>query len=258
MSCFLSYTSSITGDCTNTNSGAFTINIDGTAPDYTIQWLSPSSGTTSLGAGVTAYTQTNLSAGTYTFNIIDSCIPANTVLPVNIYVSSGTCVSITNIINTVCNSNNGSITALTSNLYGQASFYLYNDITGFIIDNTVNNNTYTFNNLSSGTYYVIADDGGGCTGKSESVIVKNSSNLSFGLYKVDNAGCAVDSGKLMITGLTGTPPFLLTYNTPINNNLTQVFNTNTGTLQICAPAGTNAGNFNVTATILTDANCTCQ
>lgn len=221
MSCFLSYTSSITGDCTNTNSGAFTINIDGTAPDYTIQWLSPSSGTTSLGAGVTAYTQTNLSAGTYTFNIIDSCIPANTVLPVNIYVSSGTCVSITNIINTVCNSNNGSITALTSNLYGQASFYLYNDITGFIIDNTVNNNTYTFNNLSSGTYYVIADDGGGCTGKSESVIVKNSSNLSFGLYKVDNAGCAVDSGKLMITGLTGTPPYTYLWsNGGIMDNIT--------------------------------------
>jgi len=221
MSCFLSYTSSITGDCTNTNLGAFTINIDGTAPDYTIQWLSPPSGTTSLGAGVTAYTRTNLSAGTYSFNIIDSCSPTNTILPVNIYVSSGTCVSITNIINTVCNSNNGSITALTSNLYGQASFYLYNDITGFIVDNTVNNDTYTFNNLSSGTYYVIANDGGGCTGKSESVIIKNSSNLSFGLYKVDNAGCAVDSGKLMITGLTGTPPYTYLWsNGGVEDNIT--------------------------------------
>ena len=99
MSCFLSYTSSITGDCTNTNLGAFTIYIDGAAPDYTIQWLSPTTGTVSLGAGVTAYTQTNLSAGTYSFNIIDSCLPTNTSLPVNIYISSGTCVSITNIEN---------------------------------------------------------------------------------------------------------------------------------------------------------------
>ncbi|MFZ4786435.1 MAG: hypothetical protein ACOYLH_13235 [Flavobacteriales bacterium] len=41
-------------------------------------------------------------------------------------------------------------------------------------------------------------------------------------------------------------------------NKPQVFNTNTGTLQICALAGMNAGNFNITATILTDANCTCQ
>jgi hypothetical protein len=221
MSCFLSYISSITGDCTNTNSGAFTINIEGEAPDYTIQWLSPPNGTISLGAGVTAYTQTNLSAGTYSFNIIDSCISGNTVLPVNIYISDGTCVSITNITNTVCNSNNGTLTTSTSNSYGQASFYLYNNITGLIANNIIDGNTYTFTDLSSGTYYVIAGDGGGCTGKSESVIIKNSSNLSFGLYKVDNAGCAVDSGKLMITGLTGTPPYsYLWSNGGVEDNIT--------------------------------------
>lgn len=207
MSCFLSYTSSITGDCSNTNLGAFTVNIDGTAPDYTIQWLSPITGTTSLGAGVTAYTQTNLSAGTYSFNIIDSCVPNNTVLPVNLYISSGTCISINGIQNTICNGNNGSLTATTSNFYGDSIFELYNEITGLISTQYPGGNTYVFNNIPSGTYYVIANDGGGCTGKSESVIIKDSSNLSFGLYKVDNAGCAVDSGKLFITGLTGTPPY---------------------------------------------------
>jgi uncharacterized delta-60 repeat protein len=207
MSCFLSYTSSITGDCSNTNLGAFTINIDGIAPNYTIQRLSPTTGTTSLGAGVTTYTQTNLSAGTYSFNIIDSCVSGNTVLPVNIYISSGTCISITDIKNTVCDANNGSLTATTSNFYGTSNYFLYNEITGLIRTETPNYNFYVFDNLSSGTYYVIADDGGGCTGKSESVIIKNSSDLSFGLYKVDNAGCAVDSGKIFITGLTGTPPY---------------------------------------------------
>ena len=207
MSCFLSYTSSVTGDCSNTNLGAFTINIDGTAPNYTIQRLSPTTGTTSLGAGVTEYIQTNLSAGTYSFNIIDSCISGNTILPVNIYISSGTCVSITNIQNTICDANNGSLTATTSNFYGTSNYYLYNEITGLIRTETPNYNYYVFDNLSSGTYYVIADDGGGCTGKSESVIIKNSSDLSFGLYKVDNAGCAVNSGKIFITGLTGTPPY---------------------------------------------------
>jgi len=208
MSCFLSYTSSITGDCSNTNLGAFTIEIDGDTPNYIIQRLSPTTGTTSLGAGVTAYTQTNLSAGTYSFNIIDSCIPDNTVLPVNIYISSGTCVSITDIKNTVCDANNGSLTATTSNFYGESIFSLYNEITGLISTEYPGSNSYVFNNIPLGTYYVIANDGGGCTGKSESVIIKNSSNLSFGLYKVDNAGCAVDSGgKIFITGLTGTPPY---------------------------------------------------
>ena len=207
MSCFLSYTSSITGDCSNTNLGAFTIEIDGTAPDYTIQWLSPTTGSTSLGVGVTSYTQTNLSAGTYSFNVVDSCGPTNTILPINIFISNGTCVSVTNIENTVCNSNNGSLTATTSNFYGNSSFSLYDNITGLITTVSPNYNSYVFSNLSSGTYYVIADDGGGCTGKSESVIIKNSNNLSFGFYKINNAGCAVDSGKIFITGLTGTPPY---------------------------------------------------
>lgn len=233
MSCFLSYLPSITGDCSNTNSGAFSIQINGDAPDYSIQWLSPTTGTTALGAGVTAYTQTSLSAGTYSFNIIDSCASGNTVLPVNIYISSGTCVSIINIENTICNVNNGSLTATTTNLYGQATFDLYNDITGFVSTNTVNGNTYFFDDLPYGTYYVIANDGGGCTGKSESVIIKQSSNLSFGLYKVDNAGCGVNSGKLMITGLTGTPPYTYLWsNGETGDNIT----------------GLTSGSYNVTVT----------
>lgn len=221
MSCLLSYNASITGDCTNLNLGSFTIDIFGDAPDYTIQWLSPITGTTALGAGVTAYTQTNLSADTYSFNIIDSCISGNTVQPVNIYISSGTCVSILDVSNTICDSNNGSLTASTSNFYGNAVFSLYSEITGLISTFYPANNSYVFDNLSVGTYYVIANDGGGCTGKSESVIVKNSSNLSFGLYTIDNAGCGVNSGKIFITGLTGTAPYTYLWsNGSTNDNLT--------------------------------------
>jgi hypothetical protein len=132
MSCLLSYNASITGDCTNLNLGSFTIDIFGEAPDYTIQWLSPITGTTALGAGVSAYTRTNLSADTYSFNIIDSCISGNTVLPVNIYISSGTCVSITNVTNTICDANNGSLIAETSNFYGNTVFSLYSEVTGLI------------------------------------------------------------------------------------------------------------------------------
>lgn len=44
MSCLLSYTISITGDCLNDLSGAFSLDILGSAPDYTIQWISPYTG----------------------------------------------------------------------------------------------------------------------------------------------------------------------------------------------------------------------
>ena len=207
MSCILSYTISITGDCLNDLSGAFSLDIVGTAPDYTIQWISPYTGTTSLGAGVVNYSESGLSGGTYTFNIIDSCFPTNTILPVNVYISTGTCVSITSQTNTLCGLDNGSITATTSNLYDTGSFYLYEMSSGYITSGTSLSSSYSFGSLSAGTYYVVGDDGGGCTGKSETCIIKDSLPLEIGLYVVNDAGCAVNSGSIHITGLTGTPPY---------------------------------------------------
>ena len=195
MACPLSYSLSITGDCSNTNSGAFTIEITGTAPDYTIQWLTPSSyGTIALGVGVTEYTVTGLSASTYSFTIIDSCNPINTVIPVNVYISSGTCVSVDGFTNTLCGNDNGSVTATTTNMFGNAIFYLYDYDNGFITSALTTYETFEFTNLSASTYYVVADDGGGCTGKSETIIIQDSNTVDYGLYVVNDAGCAVNSG----------------------------------------------------------------
>lgn len=207
MSCLLAYTNSITGDCTNTNVGAFTIDIIGDAPDYTIQWLNPSLGTIPLGVGVTAYTQTNLSGGSYSFNIIDSCSPINAVLPVNVYISTGTCVSIVNEVNTLCGDNNGSLTAQNNNFYDISEFLLYERTNGYITSGLSTSNSYTFNGLTPGIYYVVGDDGGGCTGKSETCIIKSSTTIDYGFYVVNDAGCAVNSGKIFVTGLTGNPPY---------------------------------------------------
>jgi hypothetical protein len=208
MACPLSYSLSITGDCSNTNSGAFNLQINGSAPDYTIQWLSPVSlGTIALGVGVTEYSVNSLSASTYSFNIIDSCSPTNTVIPVNVYISSGTCVSVLSFENTLCGLNNGSLSAMTSNFYGQASFYLYETTDGYITSASTAYNNYQFNSVSAGTYYVVANDGGGCTGQSETIIIQDSNTVDFGLYVVNDAGCAVNSGKIFVTGLTGNPPY---------------------------------------------------
>ena len=209
MACSLSYVlTSLSGDCTNSNLGGFSIDIIGTAPDYSIQWVNPALGTIVLGVGVTGYTATTLSAGTYSFNILDSCSPTMNSLPVNINISSGTCVSIIGISNTTCNDNNGSITGQTSNLYGISTFSLYNTLTGFITSGASFTNNYIFNNLSPGIYYVNADDGGGCSGQSETTIIQPSTNITWGFYTVMDSGCAnVDSGKIYVTGLTGNPPF---------------------------------------------------
>jgi surface protein len=208
MACFLDVQLvGLTGDCSNTNIGAFDITIEGSAPDYSIQWITPPLGTITLGAGVTGYSLNSLSAGTYTFNVIDSCPSGNTIFPLNVYISSGSCVTITDVNSTSCGFDNGSITAATSNLYFSATYSLYEINNGLILTDTTTNSFFVFDFLSAGTYYVVADDGGGCTGKSESCIIKSSSTLTFGLYQVNNSACFVDNGSLYVTGLTGTPPY---------------------------------------------------
>ena len=209
MSCFLNYNLSITGDCGNTNSGAFDISIVGSAPDFSINWLSPFSGSVLISTTAyteTTYSYTGLSAGTYSFTLSDSC-SAQTNMSVNVHISSGTSTNIISSNNTLCNLNNGSITASTATLYGVASFQLY-DINNYIISTgTSETNTYEFKNLSASTYYVIGDDGAGCTGRSQTVIVQSSTTLSYGFYTINNTGCGLNSGRIMVTGLTGTPPY---------------------------------------------------
>lgn len=206
MACELTYNISITGDCTNTFSGGFTIDIVGSAPPYTIQWLSPITDVIPLGVDVTTYNKIFLTAGTYSFNIIDSC-STNTVLPVNVLISSGTCTSIDSHTDTLCGLNNGSLTASTTYSYGNATFSLYENTLGLVGTSSPYSNVTEFSSLSPGTYYVIADDGAGCTGRSETCIVKSSTTINYDLFVVDNAGCTTNSGKIFVSGLTGNPPY---------------------------------------------------
>lgn len=203
---------SVTGDCSNTNSGAFSFNVIGTNPGYSIYWVSPSGGTTvSLTGPSYTYNVAGLSAGTYTFEIHDSSLPTNCEITQNIYISSGSCVSLGGHINTTCGLNNGVLTAQTTSNYNTAYFYLYSNTNGYIKSGTSLSTQYVFNSLSADTYYVIANDGGGCTGSSETCIIKSSTTLTYGLYVVNDSSCnptpGTGVGKLFITGLTGTSPF---------------------------------------------------
>lgn len=200
------YNFSVTGDCSNTNSGEVSFQITGGSAPYTVSEI-----TTTVvlptSAATTSYYFSGLSADTYVVQIVDSCATATT-LNLNIQISSGTCVSIEST-DTLCGSPNGTISATSQGFCGDIDFYLY-DINDNLVDSSINNcNDWTFNSLSADTYYVIAFDGGGCTGRSESCIVKSSTTLSFGVYVVDDANCYGTSGtgKLFVTGQTGVAPY---------------------------------------------------
>jgi hypothetical protein len=76
-------------------------------------------------------------------------------------------------------------------------------------------------------------------------------------FSVPNpAVCAGDCRNITAT-FAGTPPFTLNYTTPSGGAQSQVFPTSTGTIQVCLPANAPVGNFQITATSLTDNWCTC-
>jgi hypothetical protein len=201
---------SITGDCSNLGLGAVSFSITGGSPNYTVSEIS-TSGLLPLSSNTTTYSATSLTAGTYVLEIIDSCLELPLISRyVEFTISSGTCVSIESS-GTTCGLNNGSITATTTNYYGNASYYLYENTLGYITSGDSFSNIFT--NLSPGLYYVVGNDGGGCTGRSESCLIKESNLLDFGLYVVNDASCVpIDgTGKIFVTGLTGTQPYTYTW-----------------------------------------------
>ena len=233
------YNYSVTGDCSNTGSGAVYFNITGDTPNFGVV-DGTGLGLLPVSANTTTYYVNGLTGGTYWAEVYDAS--ATKVLQ-PIYISTGTTTSIDSTP-TTCGLNNGVVTGFTSGLYGNASFVLYDGSDNYITSATTPTPYYAFTSLSAGTYYIVANDGGGCTGVTASVIVTSSTELSFSGYVVDNASCVEGgSGKIFITGLT--PP-LSAYTVSWSPNA----NGQTGT----TITGLTAGTYLVTIT--NTENCT--
>ena len=197
----------ITGDCSNTSSGVLQFEIVGGSPDWivyegpSVSGLLPTSAVTSLDP---YYYVNNLPVGNYNLTIQDSDLPP-TIQYLSFTISSGVTVSLT-CEGTTCNLNNGSITATTETYVNGTEIYLYDILNNYIDSGTTSTlqNYVVFNNLSPDSYYVDAFDYGGCSGTSESCVIRSSTNFTFGYYKVNSAGCVpgINNGKIYITGLT--------------------------------------------------------
>ena len=205
MSAF-NYNIAVTGDCSNTNSGSISLSLTGGTPPYTVQWLSPVLSPDIITTQPAI--KTGLSATTYAVRVNDSTLPTNEEYYINIPISSGVCASILGVMGTTCSLDNGSVTGTSTSDYSSTSFYLYQGNGVFSQSAITNQSTIVFGNLTAGTYYMTAVDLGGCTGQTQSFIVEDSDTLDYGLYTVPNSSCnGSPIGKIMITGLTGTPPY---------------------------------------------------
>ena len=229
MSCLYSFSNfSVVGDCQNNGSGSFTLNLLTESEPMSITWFSPypwqPGGGETVETGILngPRTYSDLPAGLYILEINDSCgnptaTTQNNRTTLNIYVSSASsCISIASVNPTTCGLSNGSLTATTANFYGQGQLILYRDDVP-VLTATTNSDTTVFQNLDSGLYYIIGDDGGGCTGRSGNSIIMPSTELNYGLYAVNSSNCGdfrEGVGKIFITGLTGSAPYTYLWSSP--------------------------------------------
>jgi hypothetical protein len=200
------YDISITGDCSNAGLGEIRILPTGGTEPYTIQWISPyfPPNVGFIGPVV----QPGLYSNVYSIRLNDSTLPINNEFYVNIPVSSGVCCQILSVDKTTCGLNNGSVTATSTSNYSSTYFYLYTSGNTLITNDVTNTDNIVFGNLSAGSYYLVAQDIGGCTGKSQSFIIEPSSSFDYGLYIVPNSSCGGSPmGKIYVTGQTGQSPY---------------------------------------------------
>lgn len=200
------YSILITGDCSSTDSGVISILPNGGTPPYTVEWISPNLGVDIV--TLSASIRSGLSSGTYALRLNDSTLDVNQEFYVNIPVSDGVCCQILGIQNTTCDLDNGSVTGTSSSDFSSTNFYIYTSADSFVSSAITNTNQVIFDSLSAGTYYMVVQDLGGCTGKSQTFIIQESTPFTYGLYAVPNSSCGGDPiGKIYVTGQTGSSPY---------------------------------------------------
>lgn len=200
------YLISVTGDCSNTGQGAISLFLTGGTPPYSIEWTTPY--VALFPDTVAENIITNLVADTYVVRVNDSTLPLNDEFFINIPVSSGVCGSIITVSAATCNLDNGVVVATSTSLFSTTTFSLYTTDDEFITSTVSESESVEFVGLSADTYYLLIEDIGGCSAKTQSFIIEDSTSLDFGLYIVPNSSCgSFPMGKIFVTGLTGNPPF---------------------------------------------------
>lgn len=202
----LNYNITVTGDCSNNNSGAFNLFVSAGTPPYTVQFLNPSYASQTITNQPASLV--GLASNVYQIRVNDSSLPTNNEFLLNIPISSGVCGSIVAVQNTTCGIDNGSVTGSSTSLYSSTNYFLYDINNNYLTSATTNTNQVVFGELSAGTYYLGVTDLGGCTAFTQSFIIEESEPLDFGLYVVPNSSCGgTPIGKIFVTGQTGQAPY---------------------------------------------------
>lgn len=237
------YTTSIS-NCFECN-GQVTIEIDGGLAPYYY------SGDTGQSSGGYVYDKTftlnNLCYGNHVIKITDS---GGCVLNYMVYIPTTSTVKVKSITKkeSICN-DKGSITVNTENYNGLITYKLSAD-TELVNSVQSMDNTYTFNDLTSGNYYVgISVKETECDFISDVVTIENQVKFTISASTV-GAVCSDDDGSITFTVYSGASSISYPIDVTVSNTLTnqvvyQLIDSNTNTYTI---NGLNSGNYNISIT----------
>jgi subtilisin-like proprotein convertase family protein len=244
----LTYTSTSVS-CFNGNNGSINITPSGGTAPYTFSWSN----------NETSQNISNLTAGTYTVSITDQagCIYSQAI---TISQNPAISISLTNLTDEVCNTDNGSITVNASGGNNSYGYNWSNGMTGASVSN-----------LSAGTYTLTVTDGNSCSASSNYTIINNTSNCSSFCYldveenNITSTTCGQNNGEIDIHILNATPPYLINWsNGATSEDLT---NLNAGTYSVtvsdnnnCSATAefivtNNSGNLAIQNQSITDESC---
>ncbi len=203
---------SLTGtNATCVSLASISATITGGAPNYTISWTGPSSG--SQTTSNTLFNIPNLAGGTYVVTVVDAngCTNTKTIvltspafnLDLNAVPHNGLC------------GQNGFITVnITGGMPGYTITW-----NGPVSGNVSTFGTsYTISNTPNGTYNISVTDASGCTDAQTVTIVNTNNGLSIDVTAVN--GVCGNLGSIWIDMLNGTPPFTIMWTGPVNGSTT--------------------------------------
>jgi len=209
------------------NNGEINVAVQGGTTPYTYTLVYPTSNSTSISTTNSAYSFTNLTAGTYSIFVEDSsgCSYTEeiTLIATNKFTIS------TNLTGSTCGLSNAAIEVIT-NVGGTLPYDYVLDGTNQILNTTQSAVTYT--NITQGSHTISVTDADGCTQTSQ-VYVNYSQPITYSLY---STSCGTGSqGTITAFISSGVPPFTFYWSDNVPNNPQSII-----------ASGLTAGTYSVT------------
>ncbi len=190
-----SYTSNVVQTSCGQNNGIIDIEVIGGTQPFTITWNGESS----------TLDQINLSAGSYTFLLVDA---NNCELTETFTINSSLAPSLTSVFaNPACGNDTGSVNVTITDASNPIVYSWTKDGASFA-------NSEDISALSPGSYILVATDAAGCAvSDTFDLIYENQPTLSF----VSNPSlCGESTGTVNLTVDGGTAPFVFEWSGPEN------------------------------------------